>query len=714
MEASAVGLGFVEIFLLLFSGQLLGLVPGERDPELIKSPPAGAYFYQEWTALGPTELGAPGVAGMLADPEIEAFLTTLAKAVAASEADESGSFGEIEATTRAELMTLLRLTAAHAGCIYVSGDIPRDDVAALIRLEGALVLNLGDDADAFESSLNELLKHLPNYAPVHNPQFHPIPLAGLPAELHREDNTMIVSVGNGALQRLLARRQKPVAELPKSSRFTAAWKAAGTERMGQFSWVDLATLREELPTRHGPVQGLIALGVIQALGLGDLNTILTVSGSDGPDSRVETRVALGDQQTGVLRLLGGRGLTKADFAHVPADADFVAAVSLDLERVLSTAREIVQKTAPDVLAGFDEFQRQLEQELKLNTDDITAAFGETITAYDAPSTGGLGIAGLIVALPVQDAQRAATVVERLRQLIAEGIQPSGDDVRISLTEIEFQSETIYYLNSSGHSVRYNGAPPWSPAFCLTKQSLLFALNPQAIKGHLRFAASKEPRFAVESLLPAEGETISAMMIDTPKIAQTIWPVLPYLLKADFAEGQANGVPLKLGDLPSVRAVVPYLRRGSMIMVRRPNSVVIEQRNLLPLVLAVSLLPRMADSGEEFLIEDGEVPLGRKGAPVGAPAVNLGVGTGVEQAKAEAPAPKPKPEPTAVERAALKSLPALIKGLLPSQAGAFVPDTVIQQISAEMTPEKIEERRVERERRKAERAVKRAARKVRVD
>src|SRR5262245_34557606 len=108
MEASAVGLGFAEIFFLLFSGQFLGLVPGERDPELIKSPPAGAYVYQEWTALGPTEPGAPGVAGLLADPEIESFLAALTKTVTAAEADESGAFGPVEAETRAEIMTLLR------------------------------------------------------------------------------------------------------------------------------------------------------------------------------------------------------------------------------------------------------------------------------------------------------------------------------------------------------------------------------------------------------------------------------------------------------------------------------------------------------------------------------------------------------------------------------------------------------------------------------
>jgi len=713
VETSAVGFGLAEIFLLLFSGQFLGLVPGERDPALIKSPPANVYFYQEWTSPGAIQPGGVGIAGLLADQEIQTLLDQVASSLAEAQDEDDGPLGSMESTTRADLLTLLRLTATHAGCLYVSGDVPAGKPSLSLPLEGALVLNLRDDTDEFLSVANRLLQRIDGYEPTNQPHDHPIPLNRATARLHREGSTIIVAVGQEALPRLLHRRGNAEAQLPKVSAFATAWNHAKPAQIGRLSWINLQAVRAELPARFGIV-GTMVCSVADALGVSQVSSLLTTSSLDGPDSVVQTHMAVEQNPAGLLKLLGGRGLNAADFASIPADADFVAAVSLDLSRLRDTAREIVMQTLPDAVAGFDEFQRQLELELKLDSEDIIAAFGDVVTAYDSPSSGGLGLTGLVIALPVKDAGRAANVVQSVHRLIVEGLPPSMDDSQVSLVDIEFQGHTIHYLDSRGYSVRYNSEPPWSPAICLTEQSLLIALHPQAIKAHLRFIASTEPRLselATRKLIPQNGALVATLMLDTPRIAATFYSVLPYLLKPTLAEHQAEGGRLKLGDIPSARAVLPYLQPATLTVVRRNTEVLIEQRNLLPLLAAVPLLKHILPSADGHFGDEGEMPLeGRRNAPGGAPVVNLGAGTddGVQPAKAEQLAPPPK-ELTAVERAAIKALPVMIQGTIPAEIEQFIPDIVFQKIAEEADPERVEQRRLEREQRRIDRAARRAAR-----
>ena len=91
-----------------------------------------------------------------------------------------------------------------------------------------------------------------------------------------------------------------------------------------------------------------------------------------------------DDRGGLLTLFSGRPITNADFAHVPADADFVAASSLNLGTLHDAIRDIVAKTAPDALPGLDEFQHQLEKELQLTMDDLVLGFSDAWTAARCP------------------------------------------------------------------------------------------------------------------------------------------------------------------------------------------------------------------------------------------------------------------------------------------------------------------------------------------
>jgi hypothetical protein len=371
---------------------------------------------------------------------------------------------------------------------------------------------------------------------------------------------------------------------------------------------------------------------------------------------------------------------------------------------------MVAKTTPDVLAGFDEFQRQLEQELQLKLSDVFQGFGDVWTVYDSPSSGGLFVTGMVAALPVTDAAAARAVVDRVQALLIEGLPPGSDDAGTTLNSLSFEGETIHYFSSSGFAVRYEGRPPFSPAFCLTERQLLIALHPQALKAHLRFVKSTAARFDPAEQIPsASGEFLSVLYIDTPRIGQVLYPVLPLLLKPAAAEWQAEGIPLDIAALPSARAVLPYLRETTATVVRRPDGLLIEQRNTLPLVLSLLALPHL---GRGYLPNGTELfeLHGQGNRPVGAPAVQLGAAEGevipVKVEEVGKPAPQ---EPSLLEKAARRSLPFLVRSVIPDDVEALIPPVIFQKLAEPPDPDEAARRAAERQRRREARAARRAAR-----
>ena len=139
------------------------------------------------------------------------------------------------------------------------------------------------------------------------------------------------------------------------------------------------------------------------------------------------------------------------------------------------------------------------------------------------------------------------------------------------------------------------------------------------------------------------------------------------------------------------------------------------------MLSLMLLPHLKSGMDGFLNHDGGLMLeGRKsndawsaGRRFGAPA------GGVVQAKVEDP-PEPKldpkgakkepaKEPSAVEKAARRTLPFLLRSVIPDQAEGFIPNSVFDRLAQPPDPEAAAARAAERDRREEERLKRRAIR-----
>ena len=678
MEASTVGLNWAQLFIFLFGGQFLGMPPGERDAELIKTAPGNAYVYAEWTAAGAGKRGAPGFEGLMADPEIEAFVAALQTSLADANPDADAA-GGIEETVRAEVPRLLWFLSRHPGCVFVAAGERRPGKPLAFPLEGAVVLNLGDDADDFMAAMNQVLTLIPGYDPVAHPQGQVLPIGGALVRLELSGQRLIVAVGDGCLERLHARWQQPRAELNDVPEYVNAGVKADVESLGSLTWLNLAGVRADLQTRLG-LPGVLLQGVASAFGITGIDSVMTVSGIEQHDLVTRTQITLNGQTKGVLTLFAGRPIAAADLTQVPADADFVAAVSLDLVAVHRGIREIFA-FRPEILASFDEFQRQLELELQLSFADVLHGFGDVWTIYDAPSTGGVFLTGMVAAAPVNHPGAAQAVVNRLQKWLVDSLP--DDESGAALSSLAFDGVTIHYLNSP--------QSPFSPSFCLTDRQFLIALHPQAIKAHLRFLKSSAPRFdknLASDFQPPQGDLLACLFVDTPQLGQAIYPLLPLILKLALKDGS----DFDIGALPSAHAVLPYLRPASAAMVRRPDGLFIEQRNTAPLTLAMLLLPRLSTMMPSRSFGDSLTGGGSPSVQLGAPE------GGVVPANIEEPAKAESAEPSAVEKAARRTVPFFVRTWIPDQLEGFIPPDVWQKMAQPPDPEAAEQRAAERERR----------------
>ena len=90
------------------------------------------------------------------------------------------------------------------------------------------------------------------------------------------------------------------------------------------------------------------------------------------------------------------------------------------------------------------------------------------------------------------------------------------------------------------------------------------------------------------------------------------------------------------------------------------------------------LPQLTGSLGESHDDGGMILEGRHKATLGAPAVQLGAAEGVVPAKAEEAAKPAVQEPTAIEKAARRTLPFLVRGLIPDEIEGLIPAQVFQQ------------------------------------
>jgi hypothetical protein len=297
------------------------------------------------------------------------------------------------------------------------------------------------------------------------------------------------------------------------------------------------------------------------------------------------------------------------------------------------------------------------------------------------------------------------VVTRLKDLLIESLPHDENAGGTQFEDYEFQGTTIYSHHPPAYGYGSEPGLPW--AFCLSDTHFWLALHPQALKAQLRFLATNEPRFDATSKLQLNGKSearLTAIYFDTPGIGRAVYPLLPFALQAS-SEGLSA---FPSAEFPSARAVLPYLQESTFLVSRGDQGITLEATNMAPVIMALALAPQFGSSwhanGDMLMME------GRNANPENGPAVDLGAAEGdVVQAKVEEP-PKPAlKEPSALEKAARRTLPFLLRDALPEQVESLIPPVVFERLAEPPDPEKAAQRAAERQQRREDRARRRAIR-----
>jgi len=606
---------FFGILLMLFAGgglgPMLGLPPGERDEALLRVPPAKPIIYTEWAARGHGKKGAQGIEGLLGDHEVEEFLEKLQTAILDSIQEETQNGSPTQQTVGAVLPNLLLTLSGRPGCYYVSydeenvltGDTPQDVVVSFIHgLRAGLVINGGKQADEISADLLKLLQLLPNGEGVETiDRFEfVLPLPGIPVVLHRQGEHFILAVGDGVLDDVISGLGGKSNGFAENERFQAGMKKVLFERTGNLGWFDAKGVLGTVTAVLEPA-GIDVPGVAQMLGLDGLDYVVSASGIAGDGQLTQRQfIATDGKHNGILKLATGRGITPGDLTQVPADADFVLSLSLNGTDILDELRKILAVAGPGPVQVLEESLIRIEEQTGLSVEnDLLSSLDDVWTIHNSPNNGGLLFSGVVLTVGVKedDVQKAREVFGKAMAVLEQklpGVQNMGHRIRgVELKQGAFLARSIYYVNTVG-----DDDVPIAPAFCLAKDRLYVALHPQSIKAQLRSdAVEDEKTFADrwdQDVKPPEGDLICLAYCDAQKIVKLLYAAVPYLGQAILSDVQAN-TPSQLDsfDLPSARAILPYIGPYSSTTVRTPEGIMTTTKSALPLPIGLgtgTLLP----------------------------------------------------------------------------------------------------------------------------
>ena len=698
IPTASFGVNWIEVLFILLSGSgWLGMPPGERDPALLKAAPQQTLCYFEWAGRAAGQPGAAGIDGLAADPEVIAFFEALDLAFAKAEYPDAD---EDQQRLQQHLPRLVKLLTAHPGCLSI-GFEPLPPGQTLLnafkksqslteQFRIGLVSSAGSDAELLVEALGQLteteLEKQPRMQEV------AVPGIALKFTVHREADRVLIGLGEGSVERVLACLRGAESGLDANPQFQTAWTRVAPTRVGTVGWFDLKGAIATMTRAAGPAGNLIQ-PMLRVVGAQALESLVMGTGVENGIVVQRTFLTTNGRTDGLLLLAGGPALRPEQLKHIPADSDLVAAGSLNLAQTVRGVRELIGRTTPASAAMFDEAITQLESELGLNLErDLYPAFGEAWTAFDSPANGGLMGTSLIVAVEVRDAQRATLVFERLMRLLEQSLtadtDPEYDGKTVEIKRQSFLGHPICYVNTAGWELGSEAAT--TPSFSLTQSHLLFALHPQALKAHLRQQLGQRPGFdgvAFKKLGRPEGELLAFGTLDGPRAMLALCAIAPFYGQSVLSHLQSSGFPLDAFAIPSAAALLPYVRDSSFVVVRQPAGLLFETKNPHTAILTAGVL---GSAKAWFLPSYNEYLEARRQRTRSQQNAGLGAAEGqVIPAAAEQPAPK-KAEPVGAI-VARKLGPLFLKAMIPDGIQQAIPAEVFQKLEQLPSPEAARQR-----------------------
>lgn len=609
MQAASNDFALVIFSVITWFSSILGLPPEPRDPVFIKAAPADAVLYLEWAPRGEGKANGEEFEGLIGDPEIRSFFREADGSIRRLmiEIMEGSEDADRLANAIPEFQKMLLMSPGSISVrfdqsligeavkrIEEAGEKLPVEAQGIAGIVATVTLQMGENPDEMEEHVARTIKTITEGEVKTNKLDHtqlPIKIPGMQLIVHRHKEYLIVSTHTSGIDSSIAGIDGKDQGLSGSARFLETTGKVAIARTGSLFWLDVKGIYNAMTTGFG-LPGIMANGVVTMLGLEKLDSMACASGIE--DGKVVVRNWTNTQgvTTKAMAFASGSGISKTRFDLVPRDADLVVGGSLDLQKVIAEYKKLTialeQGERSDLL---EDFQSNLS-ELDLSISELLKPFADNAIVYDAAGSGGLFFSGPILLLEVRDHELATNLLERIVSLVREKLPPFDERSRgVLLSEGEFLGEKIYFLDQA---VRRPSMV--TPAFCLTKDSLIVGIHPQSIKGHLRMLGdAKRARFSSRlsgekgNIAVPEGKVLLVRYLNLHTVGKLTLPFLPYGELAAASQLKMSRFDITTLNFPSSAAILPYLKDHISVVVNDGKGIVYEGRGSLPPQIIDTLL-----------------------------------------------------------------------------------------------------------------------------
>jgi len=592
MMAAVTMFGVGEVMMiLLFGGGIgvpLGIPPGDEDPLMAKVAPEECLYYTSWAGMAEPDPDSKNqVEQLLAEPEVKHAIAELEKRLTKSLTQLAEEEGQPEAAAvMKHAPKLIKTLISRPAAVYVAGASVTPEGA---DMDAAMLVNLGEEAAEVRTSLETLQKTYlgedVKTVEIAGAEFFLITLDEKvpPITWGVRGNYLLVGVGHGSIKGLLSRART---EPPKW--LTDVGKQLPVKRRATVTYVNIQKAVETFAPMGGPEVKM----VLDAMGLGNVTSMIAVTGLDEEGFVSRSRVSIDGVPKGVFTVVSDKPLTAEDLAPIPHDATLAVAVRADADKLfelfLSTLEKFEPRARAEIMEGFGEVKRELDIDVQ---GDVLKSLGDVWCVYNSPGEGGLVVTGLTGVVQLKDSKKLAAANEKFIAFARAQTDRMNEGRRRRRgpfwKEMKFAGQTIYYMTGIDNEM------PFCPAWCIMEDKAILALFPQNIKAYLSrgddYKSLAEAPGVAELMKQDTGPSI-LMYQDTKELVKLVYPIAQILLNMGSHELQREGIDVDVSLLPSAGAILPHLKPGVTAIKRTTTGIEFESHQSLPGGSAVASAP----------------------------------------------------------------------------------------------------------------------------
>ena len=589
---------------------LLSAVAPAAEPMADKTP-AGAMLYVGWAGRSLTFDGSM-FGQLLAEPGVKDLAGAIRSAVAAAMQGKEDAGAAFES-----VWTMAGMAWQHPGAIVLLDVAPPKPVeggrrggAGAPRPEGALMIDLQKDRDAFEAEFQKVLAIAGKEAEISRVtvgdlSYHSIKTPLGPCSMGFIGNVFFVSIGKGVPLKLSTVIGGKAKSLAKSEKFAAAMKEVSSETVQYAYYLDVSRALDTVekvvplpPAKEGEELGIFRK-VVKALGLDGVTAVAGAGNIVDRGIHEKCRIFSAGPHRGVLMLLSGKPLAADALSGVPADADLMMTMNLDPAKLLAEIKRVAAAVDPGAGKQVEGMLAAAAEVIGMDIEkDLLAHMGDQWTLVSAPSLGGT-LTGTVLSVKLKDPAKFAASLAKLETKLGEMMSgpDEGEPRPMTTTPRGYRSRSrrrgpkasIRNYTSAGVAVRYvafsHDEPiPVAPAWAVHKDRLYIAAWPQVVVAAAGGTAEKplaaDPAFvALRNRVSPNASALS--YVNTPGLLRRFYGAV--LLGGTAATNMAGrfAPAIKPEMLPPLPKVEKYIWADITAVSSDDKGITIESYGSLP-------------------------------------------------------------------------------------------------------------------------------------